>query len=160
MNPDALILAIMILVSPAIIICAMILRHQRRALIHKERLAAIEKGIDPPQLPPDRQSAPWTPERYMLSGLIWLFAGLAITAALAALSGTSNRPITTEEKIRMANMARSSGATDEEIKRLWADTSSRPNGLPLGVAAIGLIPTAVGAAYLVFYGLERKKLKA
>src|ERR1700689_3800633 len=96
----------------------------------------------------------------MLRGLIWLFAGLAITFALVALSGTSNRPPTTEERIRMASNARASGATDEEVKRLWEDTSPHPTGLPIGAAALGLIPSAVGAAYLVFYASERKKLRS
>jgi hypothetical protein len=152
------------LVGPAIIVVAMILRHQQRTLIYKERIAAIEKGIEPPQLPSDRRSSgpsePWTPQEHLRRGLIWLFAGLAIIAALGALSSTANRPITTEEKIRIANNARSAGATDEEIKRLWEDNSTRPSGLPVGAAALGLVPAAVGAAYLVFYGLERKKLKA
>jgi hypothetical protein len=157
----ALLLFVMaVLVGPGIIIAAMVLRFQQRALIHKERIAAIEKGIDVPPFPSDRSgpSAPWSPQQYLLRGLIWLFAGLAIAFALGAISGTSNHPVTTEERIRMANNARSNGATEEEIKRLWADTSSRPSGLPAGAAALGSIPAAVGAAYLIFYAVERKKL--
>jgi hypothetical protein len=158
----ALLLFVMaVLVGPGIIIAAMVLRFQQRALIHKERIAAIEKGIDVPAFSSDRQSgpsAPWSPRQYLLRGLIWLFAGLAVAFSLAAISGTSNHPVTTEERIRMANNARASGATEEEIKRLWADTSARPSGLPAGAAALGLIPAAVGAAYLIFYAVERKKL--
>jgi len=167
MRPDFGLLFVFVIgamAGPAIIIVAMILRHQQRALIHKERIAAIEKGVDVPPIPSDRRAAapsePWTPRNYMLRGLIWLFAGLAITFALAAVAGTSNLPVTTEEKIRMANNARTAGATDEEIKRLWADNSPRATGLPIGAAALGLIPTAVGAAYLLFYGFERKKLQS
>ena len=46
---------------------------------HKERMAAIEKGLD---LPPEQQveAAPMAPHaRYLLRGLIWLGVGLAIT---------------------------------------------------------------------------------
>jgi Domain of unknown function (DUF6249) len=46
---------------------------------HKERMAAIEKGLDLPQepLPPPEQMPPRS--RYLLRGLIWLGVGLAIT---------------------------------------------------------------------------------
>jgi hypothetical protein len=164
MRPEfaALLLFVLaVLVGPGIIIATMVLRHKQRALMHKERMAALEKGVDVPTFPADLGlSNPATPQPYMLRGLIWLFAGLAITFALLALSGNSNRPLTTWEKVQLANNARSSGATDEEVKRLWEDTSARPTGLPIGAAALGLIPSAVGAAYLVFYASERKKLRS
>lgn len=46
---------------------------------HKERMAAIEKGLDLPQepLPQPEQMPPRS--RYLLRGLIWLGVGLAIT---------------------------------------------------------------------------------
>ena len=46
---------------------------------HKERMAAIEKGLDlpPESLPPPEQLPPRS--RYLLRGLIWLGVGLAIT---------------------------------------------------------------------------------
>src|SRR5215470_9026454 len=46
---------------------------------HKERMAAIEKGLE---LPPESlpQPAPMPPRsRYLLRGLVWLGVGLAIT---------------------------------------------------------------------------------
>lgn len=44
---------------------------------HKERLAAIEKGLDiPPEPPPQPQPRP-ARSRYLLRGLIWLGIGLA-----------------------------------------------------------------------------------
>lgn len=47
---------------------------------HKERMAAIEKGLElPPEaLPPPPQPMP-PRSRYLLRGLIWLGVGLAIT---------------------------------------------------------------------------------
>jgi hypothetical protein len=44
---------------------------------HKERMAAIEKGVDlPPEPPPPEQVAPHS--RYLLRGLVWLGVGIAI----------------------------------------------------------------------------------
>jgi uncharacterized membrane protein HdeD (DUF308 family) len=44
---------------------------------HKERMAAIDRGLD---LPLDPVRPPGTPsrQRYLLRGLVWLFVGLAI----------------------------------------------------------------------------------
>jgi hypothetical protein len=46
---------------------------------HKERMAAIEKGLElPPDAAPPPEQVPPT-SRYLLRGLIWLGIGLAIT---------------------------------------------------------------------------------
>ena len=46
---------------------------------HKERMAAIEKGLElPPELLPQPEQMP-PRSRYLLRGLIWLGVGLAIT---------------------------------------------------------------------------------
>jgi hypothetical protein len=55
------------------------------ALLHQERMAAIEKGVEPPPLPAgflNGDAKPSSPRRYLLKGLIWTFIGLAITGAL------------------------------------------------------------------------------
>jgi hypothetical protein len=57
------------------------------ALHHKERLAAIEKGMDVPPLPPEffqdgRRSRPRTHGDCLRRGLVLLFVGAAVTAAL------------------------------------------------------------------------------
>ena len=62
------------------------LRHQQRAMVHRERLAALEKGADLPAWPDE------APSRFdfgldsvlLLSGLIWLAIGLG--GMFAALS--------------------------------------------------------------------------
>jgi len=52
---------------------------------HKERMAAIDKGIDLP-LEPVRPPSPPAHQRYLLRGLIWLGVGLAVVfGARAAL---------------------------------------------------------------------------
>jgi hypothetical protein len=47
--------------------------NRTRELRHRERLSALEKGID---LPPDPVRGP---NAYLLRGLIWLFIGLGIS---------------------------------------------------------------------------------
>lgn len=55
-------------------------------LLHKERMAAIDKGIDLPPLPPgllqgQQRRAP-TAGDYLGRGVVWLLVGLAIIAAM------------------------------------------------------------------------------
>ena len=53
------------------------LRHQRRTLIHRERLAAIEKGIALPPLEQEEKRRSWNVQRtLLLAGLIWLSLGI------------------------------------------------------------------------------------
>jgi hypothetical protein len=55
-------------------------------LYHTERMAAIEKGIELPPMPPEffegRRRTELAPVRHRRSGLILLFLGIALTAAL------------------------------------------------------------------------------
>lgn len=57
-------------------------------LHHKERMLAIERGIDVPPLPAElfhggRQAGLGVPAAQMHRGLVWLLVGLAVMAALA-----------------------------------------------------------------------------
>ena len=57
------------------------------ALHHKERLAAIEKGMEVPPLPPEffqdgRRSRPRSPDDYLRRGLVLLFVGATVSIAL------------------------------------------------------------------------------
>jgi hypothetical protein len=62
------------------------LRHQRRALLHKERLAAIEKGVDVPSLDQEIKRSTWNVQRVLLlAGLIWISLGVALFVVLSAL---------------------------------------------------------------------------
>jgi len=69
------------------VICAF-LNYKRRkdmfALYHQERMAAIEKGVELPPLPDSffGEDRPRSPRRFLRSGLILLFIGLAIVVAL------------------------------------------------------------------------------
>src|SRR6266853_5497166 len=70
----------------------MLVGHRRRVhevdCRHKERMAAIEKGLElpPESLPQPEQMAPRS--RYLLRGLIWLGVGLAITFGVHERFGT------------------------------------------------------------------------
>ena len=55
-------------------------------LHHKERMAAIEKGMDVPPLPPeffqDTRRRTRSPSDYLRRGLVWLLAGVALVFAM------------------------------------------------------------------------------
>ncbi len=136
-----------------VVFLALAYRYRVRELDHKQTLAAIEKGVDPPA----RQSAPWTARTYLLHGMIWLFAGLASFIALTAVAITSHKPVSWESRLAAVNDARFRGATPEELK-LLLDAPREDEGIPIGLGFLGLIPVGVGLAYLIFYRVESKKL--
>jgi hypothetical protein len=87
-------------------------------LHHAERMAAIERGMDVPQLPLaliDGRSGRRR-RTSLLPGLVWLFVGVALLISMQTIS-------------------------DEE-------------------AMLGLIPTGVGLAYLIYYFVEGRKIEA
>ena len=92
-------------------------------LHHKERLLAIERGMEVPALPEAlfdggrRPAAVTGPGDYLRRGLLWLLVGMAITAALAMSESVS--------------------------RAVW-----------------GLIPIAVGMAYLIFYATDVRMRRA
>jgi len=52
------------------------------AQVHRERLAAIEKGMEPPPLPPELfQRRGRTGSDFLRRGLVWLFIGIAVVVA-------------------------------------------------------------------------------
>jgi hypothetical protein len=62
------------------------LRHDRRKLIHRERLAAIEKGVDLPPLEQEVRRREFNVQRLLLlAGLIWLSLGIGGYVTFTAL---------------------------------------------------------------------------
>ena len=60
------------------------LRHQRRTLIHRERMAAIEKGVDLPLL--EQEQTSWNVQRtLLLAGLIWISLGICAYVTLSVV---------------------------------------------------------------------------
>jgi len=70
------------------------LRHQRRVLIHRERLAALEKGVELPPLERETQRSTWNAQQFLLlAGLIWISLGMgAILTRNAMMSDAAGIP--------------------------------------------------------------------
>jgi hypothetical protein len=143
----------MLLVAFFTVFLALAYRYHVREMDHKQTLASIEKGIDPP-LP---QSAPWTARTYLLHGMIWLFAGIACFVALSAIAVTSHRMLPWEVRLAAVRDARQHGATPEELQILL-NSPREEEGLPMGLGFLGFIPIGVGLAYLIFYRVESRKV--
>lgn len=105
MGPENIELWIPFLAIPlgiGMIITLMVLMHRAKIREldqrHRERMAAIEKGLDPSygaatdaaDVP--RGAAPWVHEkpqpRYLLRGLVWLGVGLAFVFSAGSAAGT------------------------------------------------------------------------
>ncbi len=76
------------------IVYAIVDYRRRRDIIeahHKERLAAIERGMDLPPLPESfyQSMKPARRASYLLPGLVWLFIGVGVYLALDAVAGGS-----------------------------------------------------------------------
>lgn len=91
MGPDTF--AILIPLSAIILgisagIVGVVSRHrqllQRVDLRHKERLVAMEKGLE---LPPEAADLEVRRPRYLLKGLVWTFVGVSAYFPLQALAG-------------------------------------------------------------------------
>src|SRR4051812_25962472 len=62
------------------------LRHHKRSLIHRERLAAIEKGVELPPLEQETKRTAWSVQRFLLlAGLVWISLGISAYVTLTAL---------------------------------------------------------------------------
>ncbi len=62
------------------------LKHQRRVMVHRERLNAIEKGVEVPPLEQEVRRSNWNVQRILLlAGLIWISLGIGVFAVLSAL---------------------------------------------------------------------------
>jgi hypothetical protein len=62
------------------------LQARRRAMIHSERLAAIEKGVELPPLEQEVRRSTWNVQRFLLlAGLIWVSLGLGAFVTLSAM---------------------------------------------------------------------------
>lgn len=87
-----------IMMSLAIPIVAIVADFAKRRKIyelhHKERLAAIEKGVELPPIPVELVgAAPKGRPRYLLRGLVWLFVGLGILIALSGVTSPGREKV-------------------------------------------------------------------
>jgi hypothetical protein len=103
------------------------LRHQQRAMVHRERLSALEKGADLPPWPddPPRSGIDFSGV-LLLSGLIWLAIGLGgMFAAWIIVS----HPI----------------------------VQNLPDAVPPSIALIGVPVALIGVAHLIVYAAQRRR---
>lgn len=131
------------------------LRHRNAEMEHRERLAALEKGTAMPEI---RATAPWSPRVYLLRGLIWTFGGAALTLALlgaATINGTQHH-VSAELRATWAREVSEKLQIPIDQARQMVDKddgqrAAEDRKAPMTLALFGVVPLAVGIAYLVFY---------
>ncbi len=135
----------------AIIVVALYFRYRKLQLFHQERMTALEKGLPVPN--GYTPAPPWSPRVYLLRGLVWSLVGIAFIVSLLAIARSTQRPESTESALwRAKNLSQSMGISVAEARQVVAkDQNSRQEGVPWGMALLGLIPVGVGVAYLIFY---------
>jgi hypothetical protein len=104
------------------------LRHQQRSMVHRERLAALEKGAELPSWPaepPSQAFAIGLDSILLLSGLIWLALGIGGMIAAFAIVSTP------------------------QVQNI-------PEAVPPQIALIGIPVAFVGAAHLIVYWIRRR----
>jgi len=148
----------------ALILCALIvtlmalyLRHRKDQMFHQERMAALDKGAAIPMTP---GPAPWSPRVYLLRGLIWSLTGAALAICLfgIALTFSHGRYSSAATKAYQAqNIARDLGIPLGQAETMVEKDAEQRSGPPVALALVGLIPFAVGLAYLVFYHSDPSK---
>lgn len=115
------------------------LRQQRRMMVHRERVTALEKGLDLPALPPNGRQFTLNVEAILLfAGLCWLAVSLATFVVLGEL--IANAPPLPP--------------LDAPI-----DSSRIPPAslIPKGLQALGVLPLGIGIAHLIVYWTVRNK---
>ena len=85
-------LAIVVVAFIALVGFRQWLQHNRRMMIHRERLNAIEKGIELPPLEQEVKRSNWNVQRILLlAGLIWISLGISVFVVFSALLAHSQQ---------------------------------------------------------------------
>ena len=114
------------------------LRQQRRFMVHRERLAALEKGVELPPLEREVQRLGWNVQRLLLfGGLIWLSLGVSAYLVLASLIGETFHV---------------NWGLDRFGNRVWVPVQVRPGMEWIGAALFG-----IGVSHLIVYFVGRNK---
>jgi hypothetical protein len=145
----------------ALVLAVLYSRYRHKLMLHQERMSALEKGTS---IPLGREPAPWSPRVYLLRGLIWSFSGVALMVCLLGLAWASWRPPSAEGvAMRARDISRYLEIPIDQARQIAEkDQAAEREGVPPGIAVLGVIPLAVGLAYLVFYftGDSRKRWTA
>lgn len=79
-------IAIVVVALIALVGFRLWLQHQRRLMIHRERLLAVEKGVECPPVEQEVQRRNWNMQRFLLlAGLIWISLGISAFVLFSAL---------------------------------------------------------------------------
>jgi len=113
-------------------------------------------------LPPRQDPKPWSPRVYLLRGLIWTFAGAALTVALLGAALSDHRHYRWESAELLAGQARKVSddlqvpieQARQIVEKDAAERAAQETGAPPAIALFGLIPLGVGIAYLIYYRSE------
>ena len=82
------------------------LNHQRRVMIHRERLNAIEKGVELAPLELEVRRSNWNVQTILLlAGLIWISLGAGIITVLSAVLAHPEGPATVRQGIQWIGIA-------------------------------------------------------
>jgi hypothetical protein len=161
MSHTASILVTVIITGAFLISWSLYLRYKRRELVHRERMAALEKGLDLALSSNTLGSEGlWTPRIYLLRGMIWLFTGIALTAFLIGLNESMRYWDNPEDRLERIAHLRNLGVPEEQLKELADSKELRSyERVSEGWAFLGFVPMGVGLAYLIFHLTEARKLK-
>jgi hypothetical protein len=112
-------------------------RHQRRLMIHQERLAALEKGVELPPLVEEIQRGSWNVQRLLLlAGLCWISVGVALFMMLNELAG--------------GDLYLPIGFERSDLT--WISVHVHSGLRPLGLAPIG-----IGLSHIIVYFVGRRR---
>jgi hypothetical protein len=109
------------------------LRHQRRVLIHRERLAATEKGLPWPAVEEEVRRGNRTAQRMLvLAGLSWMSVAIGLFILLSIVAG------------------------GPPIQVPW-ERAGITMYVPLHVEWVALAPLGIGLAHLLVFEMSRRK---
>lgn len=136
MATGLILLAAVVLMGAAYIFQVWV-RYQRRLMIHRERLAAIEKGTELPPLEQEIQRSGWNVQRVLLlAGLVWISIGAAGFPLLMRLGGqTLTLPWGYDQN-----------------GPVWAKVP-----VPMGLEWIGLALVGIGFSHLITFVVGRQR---
>jgi len=140
-----------------VVLPALVLRYRRLELRHQERMIAFDKGIPIPADPIETITP--TLEIYQLRGLVWLASGIGLSLMLfIMLPMLANR--NPGDRFFHEQNLKDHGYTREEIRESLREEDNRYDAQrerSRGLAALGIVPAAIGAAYLFFYYEQKKR---
>jgi hypothetical protein len=157
MNP--LIAVFLLVVCLGVVFPVMALRYRALELRHREKMEAFERGIPLPENRPREAGRIVTQPQYLFRGLIWTGLGTALCIILFFVTPIALQRNHWDRFNEMRELSslhythEEMGAWMRESDRRWEDQRQRLRGL----SALGLIPAAVGVAYLIFYYEQRRR---